>query len=513
MRPWFQVVEPYEFIGELGKREELLVADLGDVISGIAHPIYKDPELFVKTTYFTSGLLRLLQRVQSKINSGTGNGVIRLQNYLGGGKTHSLIALYHFLHNHEALFSFLPNTALPNDISVVNITGTHLNPLEGRKVENFEIRTIWGEIAYQLSGIDGFQLIAENDRKRISPGKEILQLLFKQNKPQVILLDEITEYLAKARGVSVHESNLATQTLVFIQELTEYISTLSKSILIISLPDSEYEETKNSNKSSLIEISQIIGRLASSEIPSEHNDLYQIIHHKLIKRVIHPKELTEIVKDFSEHYLSHNSDFPEIATKPIYKSLLELSYPFHPALIDLLYENWNELSTFQGIRSILCILAQILFNLKSSRSETPLILPSDIDLKEKKLRNALFHHLPAKFSQILVREINNEISPSTGREIDRRWKETFEKIVQTIFLASSQYKSKNCGLNSQEINFAIWKPHLSSAFTAEVLNSLVSSSKHLHIQQNKYYFSDQLNFNSKINQMKSQYKEKALQQI
>ncbi|MHA1513018.1 MAG: DUF499 domain-containing protein [Candidatus Hodarchaeales archaeon] len=513
MQPWFQVVEPYDFIEELGKREELLVADLGDVISGIAHPIYKNPELFVKTTFFTSGLLRLLQRVQNKITSGSGNGVIRLQNYLGGGKTHSLIALYHFLHNHGDLFSFLPNTELPRDMSVVSITGTHLNPLEGRKVENFEIRTIWGEIAYQLSGTEGYELIAENDRQRISPGKEILQILFKQINPQVILLDEITEYLAKARGVSVNESNLATQTLVFIQELTECISTLSKSILIISLPDSEYEEAKNSNKSALLEISQIIGRLASSEVPSEHHDLYQIIHHKLIKRVILPKELKQIVTGYSDYYLSHKNDFPEITAKPIYKSLMEQSYPFHPALVDILYNNWNEISTFQGTRSILSLLSQILFNLLSTKSDTHLILPSDIDLKQKKIRDALFHHLPAKFSLTLVKELNDEPHRSTGKEIDRRWHETIEDIVQAIFLASPQYKSKNCGLDLREINLSTWKPNLSSAFTSEVLNSLLYSSKHLHILQNQYYFSDQLNFNSKIDQMKSQYKERALQQI
>jgi hypothetical protein len=513
MQPWFQVVEPYEFIGELGKREELLVADLGDVISGIAHPLYKDPELFVRTTFFTSGLLRLLKRVQNKLNSGTGNAVIRLQNYLGGGKTHSLIALYHFLNNHENLFSFLPKTVLPSDISVVSITGTHLNPLEGRKIENLEIRTIWGEIAYQLSGIEGFKLIAENDRKRISPGKELLQMLFKQMKPQVILLDEITEYLAKAKGVSVNESNLATQTLVFIQELTECISTLSKSILIISLPDIEYEEVKNSNKSALIEISQIIGRIASSEVPFEHRDLYQIIQHKLIKRVILPKELTQIVNDFSDFYLSHKKDFPEIAIKPIYKSLMEQSYPFHPALIDLLYDNWNEIPTFQGTRSILSLLSQILASLLANRSETPLILTSDVDLKKDNIRDSLFHHLPAKFTQILVKEINYETTPSTGREIDHRWKETFGAIIQTIFLASSQYKSKNCGLNLQEIIFHLWKPNLSSAFTTEVLNSLVNTSQYLHISQNRYSFSEQLNFNNKINQMKSMYREKALQQM
>ena len=513
MQSWFQVVQPYEFIEELGKREELLVADLGDVISGIAHPIYKDPELFVRTTYFTPGLLRLLQRVQSKINSGVGNGVIRVQNFFGGGKTHSLIALYHFLHNHENLFSFLPNTVLPNDISVVSITGTHLNPLKGRKIKDLKIRTIWGEIAYQIAGSEGLELLKENDRKRISPGKEILRTLFKEKKPHVILLDEITEYLAKARGVSVNESNLATQTLIFIQELTECITTLSKSILVISLPDIEYEEVKNSNKTALIEISQIISRLASSEVPSEPGDLYQIIHHKLIKQVKLPTEVTRIVKEFSDYYLLHKNDFPGFAVEPNYKSLMKQSYPFHPSLIDLLYNNWNEISTFQGTRTILSLLSQILLTLSSTGSETPIILPSDIDLKERKMRDAIFHHLPAEFSNILNIELKSEPSPSQGKDFDLRWKETFEIIVQTIFLASSQYKSENCGLYLQDINLTTWKPNLSTAFTTEVLNTLIYSSKYLHIHQNRYYYSDQLNFNSKINQMKSQYRKKALQQI
>ncbi len=513
MQPWFQVVQPYEFIEELGKREELLVADLGDVISGIAHPIYKDPDLFVRTTFFTSGLIRLLQRVQEKINSGVGNGVIRLQNYFGGGKTHSLIALYHFLHNHKNLFSFLPNSVLPDDISVVSIIGTQLNPLKGRKVKGLKIRTIWGEIAYQLLGSEGLKLIEENDRKRISPGKEIIRILFKQKKPHVILLDEITEYIAKARGVTIYESNLAIQTLTFIQELTECIGSLSKSILIISLPDIEYEEVENSDKTALVELSQIISRLAASEVPSEPGDLYQIIRCKLIRHVILPEKLTHIVKDFTDFYLKHNNDFPQIATKPIYKSLMEQSYPFHPSLVDLLYKNWNEIPTFQGTRSILSLLSQILFTMLDTGSETPLILPSDIDLKKGRIRDALFHHLPPKFSNILVKELKRENSSSQGKEIDNRWQDALEKIVQTIFLASSQYKSENCGLNIQDINLTTWKPNISTAFTGEVLNTLVYSSKYLHIHQDRYYYSDQLNFNNKINQMKSNYREKALQQF
>ena len=512
MQPWFQVVQPYEFIEELGKREELLVADLGDVISGIAHPIYKDPELFVRTTFFTPGLLRLFQRVQNKINSGLGNGVVRLQTHFGGGKTHSLIALYHFLNNHEKLFSFLPNKQFPKEVSVVSITGTHLNPLKGRKIRNYEIKTIWGEIAYQLRGTEGFNLISENDQKRISPGKEALQILFKENNSTVILLDEITEYLAKARGVPVNDSNLATQTLTFIQELTECLTKLPKSILIVSLPDIEYERI-SSNKTTLIKISQILSRLASSEIPSEPGDLPQIIRSKLIKNLKRPKELSQIVKKFSDYYLLYKNDFPEIAIKPMYQQLMERSYPFHPSVIDLFYNNWQEISTFQGTRSILSLLSQILYDSMSTRSNAPLIMPSDIELKEGKIRDALFHHLPAKFTNVLIQELNFKHSVSQRTEVDSRFEETYQSIVKTIFLASPSYKSEDCGINLQEINFTISKPDLSTAFTAEVFKVLVNSSKYLHINQNKFYYSDQLNFNSKIYQMKSQYKEKASEQI
>ena len=88
----------------IGNREDILSADLGDVISGEADPIYLDVELFVDTTFFTEGLTRLLKSVQEKIISGKGNSVIRLQTYLGGGKTHSLIALYHYLNSGGIIF-------------------------------------------------------------------------------------------------------------------------------------------------------------------------------------------------------------------------------------------------------------------------------------------------------------------------------------------------------------------------------------------------------------------------
>jgi predicted AAA+ superfamily ATPase len=145
MYTWYDLAEPYEFIDSLSKNEELLVADLGNVIFNIADPIYQDPSLFVKTTYFTGGLVRLLNAVSSKLYEGKGNSVIKIQTKFGGGKTHALIALYHYLKVGENHFDFIKKP-LPKEIRVVSIVGTHLNPLRGHKINNTIIKTLWGEM-------------------------------------------------------------------------------------------------------------------------------------------------------------------------------------------------------------------------------------------------------------------------------------------------------------------------------------------------------------------------------
>ncbi|GAG63448.1 unnamed protein product, partial [marine sediment metagenome] len=223
MKPWYEIVEPFTTIQSGQIEETEFTPDLKDIIEGKTSQYYQDPKKFFKITYMTRGLLRLFHNVQNKVTLGKGNAVIKLQTPFGGGKTHALIAIYHFAVNGKTIARILPECFTQIDTKLLAIEGTHLNPLEGHKCENLCIQTLWGEIAYQLGGNEGYKQFEENDKKMISPGKEKLNTFLKDFPSFILLLDEIAEYITKADGIAVNDSNLGTQTLLFLQELTEVL--------------------------------------------------------------------------------------------------------------------------------------------------------------------------------------------------------------------------------------------------------------------------------------------------
>ncbi|MHA1975676.1 MAG: hypothetical protein ACW98F_11710 [Candidatus Hodarchaeales archaeon] len=512
MQPWFKIVKPYPFIESLGMREDLLVADLGDVLTGVAHPMYLEPELFVKTTHFTHGLMQFLDSILRKITTGEGNSIIRLQAQFGGGKTHSLIAVHHLLTNQKFFSQVLPDISLICGPKIVRIIGTHLNPLEGRQQEECHIFTPWGELAYQINGVDGYKSLEKNDQRRISPGKASLFTLLSSSEPTVILLDEITEFIAKARGIKVNDSNLGLQTLIFLQELTECVRSLERSILIVTLPDREYETAKNDDKPLLIEINQILGRLASSAIPSERGDLYQIIQKKLIAEILDHALLDQVLDGFSEFYHCNDGSFPAQSTIKSYHAQMKKAYPFHPETIDILFDKWKHLPSFQGTRTILSILARILNEYRINKLNIPILNISDINFTSKSLNQIFSHHLPRKFTKVLNNEIILLENSVQSRKASNNWKELGMKIISAIFLNSIPSSQTN-GLSLQEINLAIWKPDVDLALVSEILDSLLDTLEFFHRRENRYFFAEAPNINKKIKELKHEYEIEALQAI
>lgn len=205
MYNWFDVVEPHEDIKSGDFDESIFAADLGDVVIGDAENDYNNPYVFFKKTYLTDGLKNLLKQVQDKLSTGTGNSVIEIQTPFGGGKTHSLVAIYHYIKNGENILDLAKRRTdglVPISAKIAVIVGTHLNPVEGRNVDGLNIKTLWGDIAYQLGGIEGYNFFAKTDNKRISPGKDKLKEFLKMQEPFIILFDEILEYVNKAVGIN-----------------------------------------------------------------------------------------------------------------------------------------------------------------------------------------------------------------------------------------------------------------------------------------------------------------------
>ncbi|RLF65442.1 MAG: AAA family ATPase, partial [Thermoplasmata archaeon] len=146
---------------------EAFAADLNLVIEGKKGYLYSDPENFFKNTYPTDGLKTTIREVFGRL-TGTHPGapVIKLETGLGGGKTHTLIALYH-LAKHGTNFNEIEG--LIGDLKfepmmTAAIVGTEV----GISTQEGKRRTLWGELAYQLKGYDGYDIIKTADQQMVS---------------------------------------------------------------------------------------------------------------------------------------------------------------------------------------------------------------------------------------------------------------------------------------------------------------------------------------------------------
>ena len=181
---WFNCVTPQFDILNNKLDESVFAANLGDVMMGTGNEIYLDPKQFFKKTYVTNGLRNIATRVVQALNGGvTENRVISLQTGFGGGKTHALISLYHIVKNGAALndvlieANVLAKGLMPtfDNAKIAVFTNNTNDVAQGRTVaEGFVIHTLWGEIAYQLGGVEAYKTIEKNDVDGIAPSKELI---------------------------------------------------------------------------------------------------------------------------------------------------------------------------------------------------------------------------------------------------------------------------------------------------------------------------------------------------
>lgn len=507
MKPWYNIVTPYTKIQVGHIEESFFIADLGDIIQEIAPSEYLDPYGFFHQTYLTRGLTTLLNSVRSKLCNKEGSGIIKLQTPFGGGKTHALIAIYHYATIGSEISDYLSQDPLSLKPKVVSIVGTHLNPLEGREANNKRLHTLWGEIAYQIGGLAGYKEFETNDINRISPGKEILQRFLKKHEPVLFLLDEIVEYVTRARGVPVNKSNLGIQTLSFFHELTEAISSLTQSLLVITLPVHRYEDYSETESDTLLKMNRILGRVESIETPIDREELYRLVTKRLIETV-HVKDRDEVILKYMKVYQKRRNELPEKIQEPVFIRRMKDAYPFHPDLIDLLYDNWSSFSSFQGTRAILRILTKILSDLWSKKEELDLILPADIHLQQVSLRNDFLQHLNPQFERVFDIDVSEK--NSNANLLDKRhtnWKNLASRISQTIFLSTFTRNKPLKGVSIAELKLRLCRPTFPLPLISEVLFQVHQSLHYLHLDDGRYYFSLVPNLNGKIEDLKKLHQE------
>lgn len=464
MKPFHTIAVPHDDILKGRLTMDVFAADLWEVSRNRGADEYKDVDTFFKKTYLTQGLKNLLDVVKKRIHGKGGDPVIQIQTPFGGGKTHALIAMYHRAQNWGA--------------KQVVVVGTALSPKE----------TLWGLIEKQLTGK------IEKCSGQVSPGKEIIRNLLAENQPIIILMDEVLEYATKASGVIVGNSNLAAQTMAFMQELTEAVSTLEKVCLIVTLPASIIEHYDEGAEKLFQQLQKVSGRIEKIYTPVEENEISKIIRRRLFSD-IDLNGAKEVASEFVE-YAEKENILPGSLQSSEYRTRFTDSYPFMPEVVDVLYHRWGSFHTFQRTRGVLRLLSLIIHDLKESNQ--PYISLADFDLGNQELRQELLKHIGAEFNSIIGADITS--SESGSQKVNSSLGKSYRglnigtRTATTIFLYSFSGGQEH-GATLAEIKRSATTLQNPSPLVAEAIEQFKGKLFYLQSRGDKYFYSNQANLN------------------
>jgi len=497
MENWYDIAVPHEDIRKGRFDEAVFAANLAEVAEGDAAEDYGDPYTFFRKTYLTRGLTTLLEEVHEKLTEGTGAGVVELQTPFGGGKTHSLVTVYHYLEHGEDVRDFLPDGLdLVEGTAVAAVVGTHLNPAEGESSDGVTRRTLWGEVAYQLGGPEAYDRIRENDERRLTPGKKALAELLEPHQPFVLLFDEILEYVVKARGLAVEEESLGTQTLSFFNELTEAVAGLPRGLMIVTLPGSVLEDFGDQERRNLAQLEKVFDRVQSVTAPVADEEISSIVRRRLFEPVEDEGKVREICDAYYRKYQKHKDELPGKVQETGYREQLERAYPFHPDVVNLLYEKWGTFPSFQRTRGALRFLAHVVEDLWKREVNIDLILPGDINLERTGVRRELLRHIGQEYEGIIAADIAG--GDEKARQLDkenRAWKHLGERIATSIFLHSFTGGDSEAGATMEEIKLAVLRPDTTAPLITEVVQKEAEELWYLNRRGGRYHFSNVPNLN------------------
>ncbi len=489
LKLWWQVATPHKDIREGKLNEAIFAADLGDVHIGKAPLEYNDPVLFFQKTYLTQGLKTLLENVLFRLNGGKGDPVIQLQTPFGGGKTHALLTLYHAIKNRKEIAHLPIISGLPEikNAKVAVFVGTHADAVSGK--------TLWGEIASQLGQ---YEVIKDHDRKRIAPGKEKFRQILDASGHTLILLDELLEYIVKANRAEKVERITQGQTLAFIQELTELVATSGKSVLVITLPASILEQYDEEAEKTLQQLQKISGRVEAIYTPVEGFEIYEIIRKRLFENIGDEKTRREVAQSYFDLYQKLGTDVPSYVREVAYREKIIRAYPFHPELIDVLYERWGSFPTFQRTRGVLRLLAEIVADTYKQKIPSPLIQSSMVNLEKPVLRREFIKHIGNEYDSIISSDIAGKDAKAS--KIDREMGSEYEKygiakgIATSVFLNSfSAGASKETTL--PRIRVALLREGIPETIVGDAIAKLEEELWYFHSEKKQYAFRSQPNLN------------------
>jgi hypothetical protein len=491
IRPWVEVAALHPDVLAENFSEDIFALDLGPLADGNKNvpAVYRDPEHFFRTSYLTKGLRNLLQDVLARLEGGAGNRVLKLMTPFGGGKSHTLASLLHAARKRASLDVIPEGEGLPHPgaVRTAVFDGQFFDATNGKAVpgEKFRARTMWGWIAWSLGDKKGYELLRAQDEARVAPGGDkILDLLVEG--PNLILLDETLNYLISAGGVKVEQTTLRDETLTFLQRLTVAVGNTNNTALVFSLQSSKRESLEYVNL--LQTVDHLAARKDQRREPVEGNEVLSVIQRRLMAKL--PTDALalpaatayqEIVTQMRRAYAQSKAESQQAEEEGLaLRDRVRASYPFHPALIDLMRERWAAIPDFQRTRGALRFLAACLRGCHREGRSRAVLGPGDVPIHDSEVRLAFFKEVgqQSDFQAVLEHDLVGA-NARAKRIDDRRAKENpteairrpATRLATAILMYSFGGLRRQSGKEGEVLPPGITEPELLSACVGPDLDS------------------------------------------
>lgn len=526
LKPWYQAVYPREDLRE-GKPMDAseFAVHLDHVRDGKATSVYQNPVEFFQRTYLTKNLLTVSAEILRRLNGikVETSAVYNMTTQFGGGKTHALTLFYHLAKHGQVAKNWngvntIMKKAEVDTVPQANVAvfvGTEFDSISGRGGDNGEPvrKTPWGEIAWQLGGQAAFDIVAKHEEQLIAPSSEVIRKFIPQDKPCMILMDELMNYVSRFRKVG-----LSSQLYDFLHNLSEESRRSDNTVLVVSIPASEMELANSSeDQADYDRFKKLLDRLGKAVIMSAESETAEIIRRRLFEWDGFTTDMENTINAYANWVIDNRTQltgwFPVDSAKNAFKA----SYPFHPSVLSVFERKWQQLPRFQQTRGILRLLA--LWVSKAYQDgyrgahQDPLISLGTAPLEDSFFRSAVFEQLgESKLEGAVTTDICGK-DDSHSLVMDKEAVQSVKKSRLHRKVATSIFFESNGGMMKSEatlseIRLAVAEPGLDIGNVETVLETLADNCYFLSIERNRYRFSISPNLNKLLSDRRANVKPK-----
>ena len=524
LKPWREVIRPNQDVAQGTYQQAEFAADLQQVYDGRADTTqYGNPMDFYDHTYITPGIRMLLVNTVRRLIGEGGDPVIQTKTGFGGGKTHSLIALYHLVRNAGALLNAQAGSRVGEEVraimqeadynenpdalgKVAVLGGAYLAPTDTATTPNGDpLNTLWGAMAYQLDGQTGYDIIGEAARQGTAPGGQQLDALFDHVGPCVILIDELVAYV---RNAGPAQDSIYT----FIHAITESVIRSKDAALVITLPQSQVEAGAEGGADVLERLDSLLARVEAVWEPLAVNEAFEVVRRRLFDEITDTTARNQTCEAFVRMYSNSRAEYPQGVTEQNYLERMKACYPIHPEIFDRLYSDWSSIPGFQRTRGVLRMMADCVSRLYLSDDSSPLIMPGSLPLSDERLANEFNRLLPGEWGPVLSEADSDNSRTDNIDRASQRFSEVggaARRIARTVFLGSARSGATR-GIDHRQVHLGVVHPGHGYSRYDEALTRMTGDLYYLYNADGRYYFHAEENLNKVASDRASNLSQRAL---